>query len=58
MKKLNFNSLMAILIFMSISFSSCQAIAGIFKAGVWVGVLIVVIVIVVIFWLIGKAGKK
>jgi hypothetical protein len=49
---------MAILLFMAISFSSCQAIESIFKAGVWVGVIAVVVVIAVIFWLINKAGKK
>ena len=37
--------------------SSCQAIADIFKAGVWVGVLLVVVVIGIIFWLVGKARK-
>jgi len=43
---------------MTISFSSCQVIEGIFKAGVWVGVTIVVVIIALIFWLISKAGKK
>lgn len=58
MKKFNLSSVITLLIFLSISLSSCAAIAGIFKAGVWVGVLIVVIIIIIIFWLISKAGKK
>jgi len=40
-------------------FSSCEAIAGIFKAGVWTGVLLVVGIIALIIFIISKvAGKK
>ena len=45
------------LIFLSLLLSSCKAIAGIFKAGMWVGVIGVVIVVALILWLIGKAKK-
>lgn len=45
------------LILLIFTLSSCQAIESIFKAGVWVGVLIVVVIIVVILWLVGKARK-
>ena len=34
--------------------SSCEVIGGIFKAGVWSGIIIVVIVISLIIWLISK----
>lgn len=37
--------------------SSCQAIADIFKAGMWVGVIVVVVIIALVLWLIGKARK-
>ena len=37
--------------------SGCEVVGGIFKAGVWVGILAVVLVIAVIFWLVGKARK-
>ena len=47
----------ALLVFISVLFSSCEAIADIFKAGVWVGVIIVVLVVGLIFWLINKAKK-
>jgi hypothetical protein len=37
--------------------SGCALIGGIFKAGVWVGVLIVAAVIALIIFLLSKAGK-
>ena len=37
--------------------SSCQAIADIFKAGMWVGVIVVVLVIALVLWLIGKMRR-
>jgi len=46
-----------VLVFMSILLSSCEAIGDIFKAGVWVGVIIVVLVVGLIFWVINKAKK-
>jgi len=38
--------------------SSCDAIAGIFKAGMGVGIFLVVAVIAVIGFIIMRAGKK
>jgi hypothetical protein len=37
--------------------SSCQAIGGVFKAGMWVGVIVVVLVIALVLWLIGKMRR-
>ena len=37
--------------------SSCQAIGDIFKAGMWVGVIVVVIVVALVLWLIGKMRR-
>jgi len=54
MKKL---SLAAITV-MLISLSSCQLAEGIFKAGVWVGVLVVVGIIALIIFLVSKAAGK
>ena len=34
--------------------ASCSAIEGIFKAGVWSGIIIVVIVLALIIWVISK----
>jgi hypothetical protein len=58
MKKINLKTIVLPMLFMAITLSSCQAIAGIFKAGVWFGVIGVVVIIVIIFWLISRAGKK
>jgi hypothetical protein len=38
--------------------TSCEAIAGIFKAGMGVGIFIVVAIIVLIFALVFRAGKS
>lgn len=37
--------------------SSCEAIGGIFKAGVWVGILIVVLVIALILFLVTRGRR-
>ena len=58
MKKFSRNSRFLALLVLGSLFSSCQAIAAIFKAGVWFGVIGVIVIIVVIFWLVSKAGKK
>lgn len=56
MKKNN-GILLAALFFVLITMSSCEAIAGIFKAGIWVGILLVVLVVGIVIWVIGKARK-
>ena len=45
------------LVLLALTLSSCEVIGGIFKAGVWVGVLIVVGILALIFWLVSR-GKK
>ena len=40
-----------------LSLTSCQAIGDVFKAGMWVGVIVVIIVVVLVLWLIGKMRK-
>ena len=50
MKKLQFLAVMAILL----SLSSCQAIADIFKAGMGVGIFLVVAVIGIVIFVIAK----
>lgn len=49
--------LIASLLMLSVTLTSCDAIAGIFKAGMWVGVIVVVAIIALVLWLIGKARK-
>lgn len=38
--------------------TSCEAIGGIFKAGMWSGILMVALVIGLIIWLLGRVTKK
>ncbi|TCS85300.1 hypothetical protein EDD80_11336 [Anseongella ginsenosidimutans] len=37
--------------------SGCDLVAGIFEAGVWVGVILVVAVLVLIIWLLRKVFR-
>ncbi|AFD06762.1 hypothetical protein [Solitalea canadensis] len=57
MKRHNLLSL-TFLFSLVISLSSCSVIEGIFKAGVWSGVLLVVVVIAVIIFIIMKVMGK
>ena len=50
MKKYSFLPLLAMLI----SLSSCEVIGGIFKAGVWSGVIVVVVVVGLIIFILAK----
>lgn len=34
--------------------SSCELIGGIFKAGVWSGIIVVVVVLALIIWVVSK----
>jgi TRAP-type C4-dicarboxylate transport system permease large subunit len=47
----------AIALIVIFGLSSCEVIGGIFKAGVWVGVLIVVGIIGLIVYLVSRGGK-
>lgn len=46
------------LLFIVSLLAGCQIIGGIFKAGVWVGVLMVVVVIAVIVFIIRAISNK
>lgn len=41
---------------LTVMLAGCSAIAGIFKAGFWVGVVIAVIIVVGLFALLGRRG--
>ncbi len=45
---------LAIVAFLTTTLASCSLIEGIFKAGVWSGVIIVVVILALIIWLISK----
>lgn len=57
MKKLQFLTSF-FLLFLLTTLSSCEAIAGIFKAGMGVGIFLVVAVVALIAFIAMKAGKK
>ncbi len=46
--------------FATLLLSSCAAIEGIFKAGMWSGIIIVVLVVAAIIWILSKfmGGNK
>ncbi len=55
MKKFKFLNLSLALMFIAISLSSCEAIGGIFKAGMWTGLIIVVIIIAIILYFVNRS---
>ena len=57
MKKYNFFTVFTLFI-ISTTLTSCEAIAGIFKAGMGFGIFIVVAVIAIIIAIVMRAGKK
>lgn len=50
-------SVVAMLAFFTITQSSCEAIGGIFKAGIWTGVIVIVLIVALVLWLIGRSRK-
>ncbi|RFS27054.1 phosphatidate cytidylyltransferase [Chitinophaga silvatica] len=54
MRPINFYLLTGILFL----FSSCQVIGGIFKAGVWTGIICVAVVVGLIVFLVTRGGKR
>ena len=44
-----------LLVLLAMTASGCQAIEGIFKAGMWVGILLAVVVVGAIFMLFGRS---
>jgi TRAP-type C4-dicarboxylate transport system permease large subunit len=53
------NILYPVLFFIIISLTGCELVGDIFKAGVWVGVLVVVAIVGLIIYLISKvSGRK
>lgn len=51
LKKLIPLSLVALL---ATTLSSCELVEGIFKAGVWTGIILVVVVVAIVIWLAAK----
>lgn len=45
---------LAFIALLSTILTSCDLVAGIFKAGLWAGVMIVILVLALIIWLVSK----
>lgn len=45
---------LAVIALLSTTLASCELVQGIFKAGVWTGVIVVVLVLALIIWLISR----
>lgn len=51
------HSLMAICLLMIFLLQGCSVIGGIFKAGIWVGVLAVILLVIIVFAIANKVKK-
>ena len=56
MKKLSFSLATAMIILMT-SLSGCSAIGGIFKAGMWTGVIGIALVVFLVIFLISRSRR-
>ncbi len=50
----NLNALFILLFTLSVTLSSCEVVGGIFKAGFWTAIILIVLIVAVVLWLIGK----
>jgi TRAP-type C4-dicarboxylate transport system permease large subunit len=57
MKIIKSNGVLASLVMVAFTLSSCEAIGDIFQAGMWVGVFVVVIIVALVLWLIRKVKR-
>ncbi|WP_187270152.1 hypothetical protein [Pontibacter qinzhouensis] len=48
----------SLLIMLMVTFSSCQVIGDIFKAGMWTAVIIIVIIVLIVIWIFRKLGGR
>jgi hypothetical protein len=59
-KRRNMNKLSTLWLYalvIATTLSSCEVIGGIFKAGFWTAIILVVLVIVIILWLVRKMRR-
>lgn len=42
---------------LAVTLTSCEVVGGIFKAGFWTAIIIVVVVIALILWLVGRGRR-
>jgi hypothetical protein len=55
MKKYPYLWLSAVALAMTLS--SCEVVGGIFKAGFWTAIIVIVIIVALILWLVGRGRR-
>ena len=50
-------ALLTLLMVLSVSSAGCEVVEGIFKAGLWVGIILVTVLVVAVLWLLGKLRR-
>ncbi|MEO6235450.1 MAG: hypothetical protein ABIQ52_00530 [Vicinamibacterales bacterium] len=45
-----------LIVLLAVTMAGCTAVAGIFKAGFWVGIIIAAVVVIGLFALLGRKG--
>jgi len=55
MKK--YSSLWLYAIALAMTLSSCEVVGGIFKAGFWTAIIVIVLVVGIILWLVGRGRR-
>lgn len=56
--KTKLSLVLPVLLVASMLLTSCEAITGIFKAGMWTGVIGIILVVAIIIWLISKMSGR
>lgn len=57
MRPYNYSLTVLLFTVLSTCLSSCEIVGGIFKAGVWTGLILVALVIVIIIWIISRMRR-
>jgi hypothetical protein len=58
MKNYNKPFIYSFILFLALTLSGCELIAGIFEAGVWVGIIIAVLVVFILIFIVIKIFKS
>lgn len=44
-----------LIVLLAMTLTGCEVVGGIFKAGMWVGIVMAVVIVALIMWIFGKA---
>ena len=44
-----------LIVLLAMTVAGCEVVGGIFKAGMWVGIIMAVLVVALVMWVFGKA---